>query len=116
MVKRNDIHILLEPELRTRLDAQTVRARLDRLQDDCQTLVFDFGCVKFMGRSFADEFYNLFLKDSDKNIKIINQSEEVRLTFSAVESTQNKSKQVKEKGKIKRFSNIDDLSAFLCSL
>lgn len=109
-------HIVnLPSELKTRQEAREFLSKLEQLGKK-DSLVFDFAQVQFVGRSFADEFYNLFLKEQSKKIKIVNQSDEIRIIFQTVQSTQHKEKKTECKNPVKEFSNIDDLSAFLSTL
>lgn len=53
--------------------------------------ILDFAGVEFMTRSFADEFYNLFLsgKTADVNVRIENMSEDMQAMIDVVRRTQN---------------------------
>jgi anti-anti-sigma regulatory factor len=83
-----------------------------------KAVVLDFANVKFVTRSFIDEFYNVFLKNSSSNIKVTlaNVSEDIQMVFDAVGQTQNKEKRVNEKSSVVKLSNFEQVSNYLSGL
>lgn len=57
---------------------------------DYNTLVIDFDGVVSVSRSFAHQFLNL-MKNCQKRITIVNQSNEIKLIFNAVRYPREKS-------------------------
>ena len=107
--------VVLPQELKTRLEAREYLKQLEQVGEK-DTFVFDFAEVQFVGRSFADEFYNLFFKQKDKRIKSVNQSEEIQIIFRTVEATQHKEKKSEPETVVNEFNTIDDVSAFMSTL
>lgn len=110
------ITIRLNSDLKTRDDARLIRKQID---SDCDFVTFDFSDVNFMGRSFADEFYNLFIKPSRTEsfrVRCIKESDSVQALFKVVKSTQQKAKTVDHDYKEIIFSNVTDLNKFLYAL
>lgn len=115
MSEIKSITLTLPSELKTRLEAREYFLLVERMSAREQ-LIFDFTQVQFVGRSFADEFYNLFLKRQDKRIAVINEAKEIKKIFQTVQATQHKEKRSDNASYVIEFKNIDDLSAFMCSL
>jgi hypothetical protein len=82
------------------------------------SVVVDFLNVKFVTRSFIDEFYNAFLKNnnSDIRVELANVSEDIRMVFDAVSQTQNKEKVISEKSSVVTFSNFAEANSYLKTL
>jgi anti-anti-sigma regulatory factor len=83
-----------------------------------KSVVIDFANVKFVTRSFIDEFYNTFLKNKSSDIKVslANVSEDIQMVFDAVSQTQNKEKKVSEKGSVVKLNNFAEVSSYLNGL
>lgn len=83
--------------------------------------VFDFSGVRFVSRSFMDEFYNKFLSHestfSDK-VEIVNLSDNFVLMLESVKKTQTRRQcsVFSQSVPTKSFSSIKDLNAFLGTL
>ncbi|MDD3999647.1 MAG: DUF4325 domain-containing protein [Bacilli bacterium] len=58
---------------------------------DQKEIVIDFDGIISASRSFAQEFFNL-MKNTDKNISLINQSEDIKAVFKAAQRPRRKTK------------------------
>ena len=85
---------ILNVDLMSRLLAQDF---YDYIKNTSETdITIDFTGVNFATRSFIDEFYNLFLKPSNKEfeVKIANLPSDIEAIMNAVKLTQNTKKQM----------------------
>lgn len=110
-----DITTLVGLELKSRMAVRTVFDSIEEL--DAMVVLLDFRNVKFATRSFIDEFYITFLKDSSNSkIELLNVSSEIHSLFEAVRSTQNKGKNVNFIGSVKYFHSVSEINRYLSSL
>ena len=100
---------LLGSDIRSRLNAERIRNRIDG-----QTVV-DFSGVKFMSRSFADELYNIC--NEKPLVRIEGMSDFVLSMYNAVLNGRNRKRVRKEdNGEILKFDKVENLSEFLLQL
>jgi hypothetical protein len=110
-----DITTIVGLELKSRMAVKAVFNSVEEL--DAMVVLLDFKNVKFATRSFIDEFYITFLKDSSNSkIELLNVSSEVYSLFEAVKSTQNKGKNVNLIGSVKHFHSVSQINRYLSSL
>jgi hypothetical protein len=110
-----DITSIVGLELKSRMAVKNVSNFLKGL--DSTVVLLDFKNVKFATRSFIDEFYITFMRDSSKsNIELINVSSEMLSLFEVVKSTQTKGKNVKIIGSVKSFHTVSEINRYLSSL
>lgn len=113
MEKSRNIIVQLKSELKTRQEAREFLPSLESVGLD-DVLVFDFTHVRFVGRSFADEFFNLYLKNSQ--VRTENMSCDIKVIFDTVSSTQDKKKKVNSNVQIREFTNMEELNQYLSLL
>ena len=83
-----------------------------------KSVVIDFSGVKFATRSFIDEFYNLFLKNSSTNdfsLEIINVPSDIKTMLDSVSRTQVHATVIPSKSSEKAFKDVNELLQYLCS-
>ena len=104
-----NVKSLIGTEVRSRLNAETIKNNIDG-----KTSV-DFSGVEFISRSFADELYNI-AKDN-KDISLVGMSDFVLSMFNVVSNGRSKGR-VRKNGteEIKEFDNLDSLSIFLSTI
>ena len=79
----------------------------------------DFKDIKFVTRSFIDEFYNLFLKDASSlpfKVEITNVPEDIQAMITSVSKTQTKVKTIRPTSNVDVFENVDDLLKFMSTV
>lgn len=81
-----------------------------------ESAVIDFAGVKFVTRSFADEYYNVIINHKTIKIKTINISEDIKMIFEAVRTTQNKKKDLNLNAKVIICHNYTELQNVFSSL
>jgi len=116
MKKRIDIAQLLSPDLKSRMRAKDLRLLVKN--SGAKSVVIDFGGVKFATRSFIDEFYNLFLKNSSANdfsLEIINVPSDIKTMLDSVSRTQVHATVIPSKSSEKTFKDVNELLQYLCS-
>ena len=100
---------LLGSDIRSRLNAEKIRNRIDG-----QT-VMDFSGVKFMSRSFADELYNIC--HGNALVRLEGMSEFVHSMYNTVsDGRQRKRVRKEDNGEILKFDKVESLSEFLLQL
>ncbi len=111
-----DITTILSSDLKSRSAVSDLSLFIQNMNE--KSVVVDFANVKFVTRSFIDEFYNAFLKNKSSDIKVTltNVSEDIQMVFDAVSQTQNKEKKVSEKSSVVTFSNFEQVSSYLNGL
>lgn len=109
MEKMININSLIGTEVRSRTNAEKVRAAL---KSDTEVLIIDFSGVTFVSRSFADELCNIM--DEDKRIKLSGENPFVRKMIDIVLASR---KRVRVRNgnedEIVTLSTMDALSNFL---
>lgn len=116
-MKTIDIAQILSPDLKSRMRAQDLRLYIQNTGE--KTVTLDFINVKFATRSFMDEFYNLFLKDSQANafrVKIVNVPEDIKAMLDAVSRTQVKTTTVPSDTPEVSFNSVNEMLQFLSSV
>lgn len=109
-----DITAILSTDLKSRARANDLKLYLDNCEDN--EILIDFQNVKFATRSFIDEFYNLFLKNSfDRtySIQITNVPEDINIMIETVSKTQNRVKTIPETAHVKSFSTVDEFMQYM---
>lgn len=79
-------------------------------------IIMDFSNVKFATRSFIDEFYNLFLKNSESlpfKINIEKVPEDINIMISSVSRTQNRNHIIAPTQNRIDFHSVDELYAYI---
>lgn len=76
-----------------------------------EDVVIDFSNVYFVTRSFADEFFNVFLKNNSFPLTLANVSEDIEIMLMKVRETQNVKKTIAaDKGrKVKSFKEFENV-------
>ena len=113
-MKTIDITQILSSDLKSRLRAHDLELFIRNSGED--TVVLDFGHVKFATRSFIDEFYNLFLKTPSVHpfkVEITNVPEDINTMLEAVSQTKTRAKTVSSHIPEKHFQNVDELLEYL---
>ncbi|MDR0982877.1 MAG: STAS-like domain-containing protein [Culturomica sp.] len=112
-----DITTILSSDLKSRLAVSDLSLFIQNMNE--KSVVVDFANVKFVTRSFIDEFYNVFLKNttsSDIKISLVNVSEDIQMVFDAISRTQKKEKKVSEKSSVVKLSNFEQVNSYLNGL
>lgn len=104
------INQVIGKELRSREQAQN----LSKFIPSDRKVVVDFTGISYASRSFADEFFNLFLKPRNR-VTVENANSNVNVVLLAVSITQNKKKE-KSSVDILKFKNDEELTSFLLAL
>ena len=116
-MKKIDIAQILSPDLKSRMRAQDLQLFIQNSGAD--EVELDFSNVKFATRSFMDEFYNLFIKDTEANsftVKITNVPEDIKAMLDAVSRTQVRASVIPSETPEVTFKNVGELMHFLGSV
>lgn len=101
---------LIGPDIRSRQNADHIRKNIVNFDGEVE---LDFKGVEFISRSFADEVYTI-VKENKNNVILKNMKGIVDSMISVVsESRSHKRVRKNETTKIKEFSDIESLSAYL---
>ncbi|MBQ7946063.1 MAG: hypothetical protein IJ280_05060 [Bacteroidales bacterium] len=109
-----DITNILSPDLKSRSRANDLMLFVKNCSET--DVILDFQNVLFATRSFIDEFYNLFIKDSVHlpfKVEITNVPEDIQAMLNSVSKTQTKIKTIPPTSNIMRFENVDDLLNYM---
>lgn len=83
-------------------------------------VIIDFQNVMFATRSFIDEFYNLFMKDSSSlpfKVGITNVPEDIQAMIASVSKTQNhKVKTIRPTTDVEKFDNVEELLKYMSTI
>ncbi len=111
-----DITFILGTELRSRSAVSDLKLYI--LNTNEKEVIIDFSKVKFVTRSFIDEFYNTFLKTKNQafNVQLINVSADIQSILETVSKTQTKKKEIVNTGSVVKFDNIEEMSSSLSML
>jgi anti-anti-sigma regulatory factor len=111
-----DITTILSSDLKSRSAVGDLSLFIRNMNE--KSVVIDFANVKFVTRSFIDEFYNTFLKHSNSDIKVelVNVPEDIRMVFDAVSHTQNNKKVINEKSSVIKFNTFAEVNGYLNTL
>jgi anti-anti-sigma regulatory factor len=112
-----DITTILSSDLKSRSAVSDLSLFIRNMNE--KSVVIDFANVKFVTRSFIDEFYNAFLKNksSETKVGIANVSEDIQMVFDAVSWMQNKEKTVAgDNSSVVMFGNFAEMRSYLRSL
>lgn len=112
-----DITNILSSDLKSRARANDLMLFVKNSEES--DIVLDFSKVKFATRSFIDEFYNLFLKDTSMlpfNLRITNVPEDIQAMINAVSKTQMKVKTIPATTNVVDFKNIEDFIRYMSSV
>ena len=116
-MKTIDIAQILSADLKSRMRAQDLRLYIQN--SGANAVELDFSHVKFATRSFMDEFYNLFLKDTNANpftVKVINVPEDIKAMLDAVSRTQVKASVIPSDTPEVNFKDVNEFLHFLSSV
>ena len=112
-----DITTFTGRNLKSRIAVRELRDMI--LKQNISTLAIDFKNVCFATRSFIDEFYNLFIVNTDIHTELLHVSPEIKAMLDAVKLTQRKVKpslKYTNSEKVIQFSSINEVNKFLSSL
>ena len=113
-MKTIDIAQLLSPDLKSRMRAQDLRLLI--ANSEAKVVIMDFSGVKFATRSFIDEFYNIFLKDSSINnfkVELINIPSDIKAMFDSVSRTQVSAKVIPSDSSERNFNDINEFIHYI---
>lgn len=113
-MKTIDIAQILSPDLKSRMRAQDLKLFIEN--SGASFIGLDFSNVRFATRSFIDEFFNLFLRDSSSNkfkVEILNLPEDLKVMLDAVSKTQVKATTIASNIPEKSFVDVEDLLQYL---
>ena len=116
-MKTIDIAQLLSPDLKSRMRAQDLKLLVENSGADAVEM--DFQGVKFATRSFIDEFYNLFLKNSEANsfsLELINVPSDIKAMLDAVSRTQVRAKVIPSQSQEVSFKDIKEFMNYFSKL
>jgi len=116
-MKTIDIAQLLSPDLKSRMRAQDLKLLVENSGADAVEM--DFHGVKFATRSFIDEFYNLFLKNSEANsfsLELINVPSDIKAMLDAVSRTQVRAKVIPSQSQEVSFKDIKEFMNYFSKL
>lgn len=111
-----DITAVLGPDLKSRSVVGDLALYV--VNTGAESVVVDFSQVQFVTRSFVDEFYNTFVKQTPSGVQVelTGVSEDIQAVFEAVKSTQTKKKPTTNTGTVRSFDTISQLRDFLSGL
>lgn len=116
-MKTIDIVAILSPDLKSRMQAKDLKRYIDSSEADAVEI--DFQNVKFATRSFIEEFYNLFLKTSEKitfRVELANIPEGLATMLETVSRTQVRANVIPSQAKEVTFKDVNELLHFLSSV
>jgi len=97
-----------------------VRDLYDKIINENMThVIIDFSNVNFATRSFMDEFYNIFVVNTEIYVELINLSSDIKAMLEAVKSTQHRSEKISKKISSTtdiKFTTISEANKFLEAL
>jgi len=108
-MKTIDIAAILSPDLKSRMRAQDLKLLIEN--SGSNAVEMDFHGVKFATRSFIDEFYNLFLKNSEDNtfsVELINVPADIKTMLDAVSRTQVRAKVIPSQSHEVSFKDVKE--------
>lgn len=111
-----DITRLLSQDLKSRSRAQDLLLYVQNCDES--EVVLDFQNVKFATRSFIDEFYNLFIKETANlpfKVEIDNVPADIQVMLNSVSNTQTKSKNrtIDPTVNVINFDSVDSLLKYM---
>lgn len=103
-----DITTILSPDLKSTSAADDLLLFVKNTSEKFASI--DFANVKFVTRSFIEEFHDIFLRneDIDMKVELLNVSNDIQKVFDTVSKTQNKTKNISNKGSVVPFDNMND--------
>lgn len=116
-MKTIDIAAILSPDLKSRMRAQDLKLLIDNSGADAVEM--DFQGVKFATRSFIDEFYNIFLKNSEANsfsLDLINVPSDIKAMLDAVSRTQVRAKVIPSQSQEVSFKDVKEFMNYFSTL
>lgn len=116
-MKTIDITQILSPDLKSRTRVHDLDLFIRNSGEE--DVVLDFSKVQFATRSFIDEFYNLFIKNSDVlpyRVKITNMPEDINTILETVSKTQSGVKVIPSHIPERKFRDVKELLQFLSSV
>ena len=114
-----DITRLLSQDLKSRSRAQDLLLYVQNCDE--QEIVIDFQNVKFATRSFIDEFYNLFIKETSNlpfKVEIDNVPEDIQIMLNSVSNTQTRAKNrtVNATAEVINFDSMDSMLKYMSTV
>ena len=116
-IKTIDITQILSPDLKSRTRVHDLDLFIRNSGEE--DVVLDFSNVQFATRSFIDEFYNLFLKNSNElpyRVQITNMPEDINTILETVSHSQSGVKVIPSHIPERKFSDVKELIQFLSSV
>lgn len=116
-MKTIDVTEILSTELRSRNRVADLLLFVKNTQE--KEIVLDFRNVKFATRSFIDEFYNSFLKDSlskPYSLKMINGPDNINKMIDIISRTQTKAKPISSDSKVISFNDVKEMLGYISSM
>ncbi len=116
-MKTIDIATILSPDLKSRMRAQDLKLLIEN--SGSKAVKMDFQGVKFATRSFIDEFYNLFLKNSEENafrLELINVPADIKAMLDAVSRTQVRAKVIPAQSNEVSFKDIKEFMNYFSTI
>lgn len=111
-----DITLILSQDLKSRSAVKDLQLYIKNLE--VKAIKIDFANVQFATRSFIDEYYNQFIKNTSVlKIETINISDDIQALFKAVSQTQNGEKKMTiSSSSVSSFNTVTDLNSYLSTL
>lgn len=111
-----DITLILSQDLKSRSAVKDLLLYIKNLE--VKAIKIDFANVQFATRSFIDEYYNQFIKNTSAlKIETINISDDIQALFKAVSQTQNgERKMTISSSSVSSFNTVTDLNSYLSTL
>lgn len=112
-----DIAAILSSDLKSRMRAQDLKALIENSGADAVEM--DFQGVKFVTRSFIDEFYNLFLKSPEVNtfsVELINVPSDIKAMLDSVSRTQVRAKVIPSQSQEVAFKDVKEFLNYFSTL
>lgn len=108
-----DIAKTLNIDLISRSTVDVLYSDIEKIRES--VVIIDFANVKFVTRSFMDEFYNKIINNNalTTKIELKNVSQDIQMTLCRVSKTQEKTHKVSQmQSSVKTFSNIVDVEKY----
>ena len=109
-----DITRILSQDLKSRSRANDLLLFIKNSNESEVTI--DFRNVMFATRSFIDEFYNLFIKDTAElpcKVSITNLPEDIQAMLDSVSKTQTKVKTIPPTSEVVNVTTVDEMLRYL---
>lgn len=111
-----DITQILSTELKSRERVSDLKLFIENSGE--KNVSIDFASVRFATRSFIDEFYNTFIKNSSSlpfKVDIQNVPSDINAMLSAVGRTQVKTNTISPTFKVRSFKSVDEAIKYMAA-